>query len=92
MCLRGIKAKQCVKQAIYTSNRGGNVGWNHEGIKWFNALVKCIKDQRQNGKGDKVEKKVLGNNTVNPRGDVDDERPGDTEIPEEVEAAFEIME
>jgi hypothetical protein len=30
---------------------------------------------------------MLGNNTVNPRGDMEDDRPGDTEIPEEVEAA-----
>ena len=92
MCSRSVKAKQCEKQAKYTSNRGKNVGWNHEGIKRFNALVKCIKDQRQNGKGHEIEKKVLGNNTVNPRGDMDDERAGNTEIPEEVEAAFEIME
>ncbi len=59
-------------------------------MKRFNELIKCVKEQRAKEMGYKVEKLVLAQMSVNPRGIMSG---GDEEcdVLEEEETAFEIM-
>ena len=91
MCARGVKSKDCERKPKYTSSRGKNVGWSYEGMKRFNELIKCVKDQRARGMGYEVEKMVLARMSVNPRGVMSGDGDEVTNVLEEEETAFEIM-
>ena len=91
MSSRGVKSKDCQTKPKYTSGRGKNVGWSSKGIKRFNMLTKCIKEQRANGMGFDVEELVLKKKSLNPRGTVNGDGIESGVVPEEEEATFEIM-
>ncbi len=60
-------------------------------MKRFNVLTKCIKEQRARGMGFEVEELVLRKRSANPRGTIRDDDDEVTEVLEEEETAFEIM-
>ena len=91
MSSKGLKAKDCERFPKYTSDRGKNVGWSTAGMSRFNQLLKCIRGQRGDRLGYRVEEKVLSRNTVNPRGRMGGDDDDNIDIQEEEEAGFEIM-
>ena len=91
MCSKGIKARDCEVCPKYTSDRGKNVGWSSAGMSRFNQLHTCIRAQRGDGLGYRVEERVLKRNTVNPRGDMGEDDDENMDVPDEEEAGFEIM-
>ena len=60
-------------------------------MKRFNTLYRGIKGQREKGLGYEVEKKVLNKMSLNPRANMVGSEEGTIDLPEEEEAAFEIM-
>ena len=92
MCSKGLKAKNCERFPKYTSDRGKNVGWNSAGMIRFNQLHRCIREQRSEGLGYRVEERVLTRNSVNLRADMGGDGDETIDVPEEEEAGFEIME
>ena len=91
MNTRGIKSRDCAIGTKYTSDRGKNIGWSAAGMKRFNTLYRGIKGQREKGLGYEVEKKVLNKMSLNPRANMVGSEDGTIDLPEEEEAAFEIM-